>query len=77
MNPAFNLKVLQSFVPIFNEKIHILLENMENEVQNTYFDILPYMTECTLNMVTGKFLYPSQLDISKRQVTTDLTKTSV
>lgn len=53
MNPSFNLKILQSFVPIFNEKTKNMLEKLDKEVGNTNFDILPFMNVLTLDMVCG------------------------
>lgn len=55
MNPSFNSKILQSFVPIFNGKTKTMLEKLDNEAGNNNFDILPFMNECTLDMVCGKF----------------------
>lgn len=57
LNPSFNLKILQSFVPIFNNKTKIMLENLEKEAGNPNFDFAPYMHACTLDMVCGKFFY--------------------
>ncbi|XP_055299855.1 cytochrome P450 4g1-like [Sitodiplosis mosellana] len=52
MNPAFNLKTLQSFQPIFNEKIKILVENLDKQVGKSHFNLLPYMSGCTLDMIS-------------------------
>lgn len=54
MNPSFNLKILQSFVPIFNEKTKSMLDKLDKEAGNANFDILPFMNACTLDMVCGK-----------------------
>lgn len=54
MNPSFNSKILQSFVPIFNTKTNSMLKKLDTEVGNTNFDILPFMNACTLDMVCGK-----------------------
>lgn len=48
------MKILQSFVPIFNEKTNIMLEKLDQEVGNNYFDVSEYMFACTLDMVCGK-----------------------
>lgn len=55
LNPSFNLKILQSFVPIFNEKTNIMIENLDKEAGNPWFDIGAYMHACTLDMVCGEF----------------------
>lgn len=53
LNSTFNLKILQSFVPIFNDKTNIMLENLDNEAGNSNFDLSKYMHACTLDMVCG------------------------
>lgn len=54
MNPSFNLKILHSFVPIFNSKTKNMLMKLDKEAGNENFDILPFMNACTLDMVCGK-----------------------
>lgn len=54
MNPSFNPKILQSFVPIFNEKTQIMLDKLDKQAGNMNFDILPFMNAYTLDMVCGK-----------------------
>lgn len=54
LNPTFNLKILQSFVPIFNDKTNIMLENLDKEAGNPNFDLSQYMHACTLDMVCGE-----------------------
>lgn len=53
MNPCFNMKILQSFVPIFNEKTNLMLSKLDVEVNGGVIDISPYMFACTLDMVCG------------------------
>lgn len=60
MNPSFNSKILQSFIPIFNDKTKSMVNKLDTEAGNRNFDILPYMNGCTLDMVCGnltKFLF--------------------
>lgn len=68
INPAFNIKILQSFIAIFSAKADILLENLnkkikqpiyddakdESEGADSFFDILPYINACSLDMVSGE-----------------------
>lgn len=54
MNPSFNLKILQSFVPIFNEKTQYMLNQLDKQAGDACFDILPFMNSLTLDMVCGK-----------------------
>lgn len=53
LNPAFNMKILQSFIPIFNAKTNILLENLSKETNGRMFNVLTYMNSCTLDMISG------------------------
>lgn len=51
INPSFSLKILRSFLPIFNAKIKILVENLDSEVEKPHFDLFPYLSACTLDKV--------------------------
>lgn len=54
LNTTFNLKILQSFIPIFNEKVKCLVCNLEDKLNDDYFDITPMLHACSLEMVCGK-----------------------
>lgn len=54
LNTTFNLKILQSFIPIFCEKVKFLVRNLESKVDDDYFDITPMLHACSLEMVCGK-----------------------
>lgn len=56
LNPTFNLKILKSFVPIFNNQTNILRDILSNEEENRIFDIYKYMDRCTLDTVCRKDL---------------------
>ncbi|XP_031632678.1 uncharacterized protein LOC116346652 [Contarinia nasturtii] len=51
LNPMFNLKTLQSFIPIFNEKTKYLVKELEKEVGKSAFDIMTYAEDCTLDEI--------------------------
>ncbi|XP_055321750.1 cytochrome P450 4c3-like [Sitodiplosis mosellana] len=51
LNPTFNLKTLQSFIPIFNEKTKDFIDEVGKEVGNGAFDILPYASACTFHEI--------------------------
>lgn len=51
MNPTFNLKILQSFLPIFNDRTKHFVNSLGNEVDNLAFDVLPYAEICTLDSI--------------------------
>lgn len=57
MNTTFNSKILQSFVPIFNDKTKILLENLEKEVGECSFDVFKYTSNLTLDTICGEWKY--------------------
>lgn len=50
------MRILQSFIPIFNEKVQRLVRNLDPMVDKPLFDITPLMHTCTLEMVCGKFM---------------------
>ncbi|XP_055297855.1 cytochrome P450 4C1-like [Sitodiplosis mosellana] len=51
LNPMFNLKTLQSFIPIFNQKTRRLVKELEEMVGKPAFDIGPSMNTCTLDAI--------------------------
>jgi hypothetical protein len=46
---------LEDFMDIFNEQSAILVKKLENEVGRDSFNIFPYVTLCTLDIVCGEF----------------------
>lgn len=55
LNAAFNMKVLQSFVPIFHEKSIVLSEKLARNINGMPFDISDYMYACALDMVCCEY----------------------
>lgn len=55
LNSAFNIRILQSFFPVFNEKVTYLIRNIDRQVGEGTFDILKLLHSCTLDMVCCKF----------------------
>lgn len=51
LNPTFNNKILQSFIPIFNEKSQIFVDVLAQKVGNQAFDISKQVFACTLEMI--------------------------
>lgn len=57
-NPMFNLKILQSFIPIFNEKTKKFVEELEKEVGNQRgFDIKHHAFHSTLDAICSEYEY--------------------
>jgi cytochrome P450 len=54
LNPAFNAKILESFVPVFLEKSRILVEDLEQHVGKPSFDFMDMTTKCTLESTFGE-----------------------
>lgn len=54
INPMFNLKRLQAFLPILNEKSTTILTDLENEVGKSQFDVMEYTSTCTLSTLCSK-----------------------
>lgn len=49
--PAFNPKILQSFVEIFDKHSRILVKNLESEIDGEEFDVFKLISVCTLNTI--------------------------
>ena len=52
--PAFNPKILQSFIEIFEKHSTILSHDLAAQVNGNEFDVFKYVSACTLNIVCGK-----------------------
>lgn len=50
LTPAFHFKILDDFIDVFNEQSLILANKLDKEVNNS-FNIFPYVTLCTLDIV--------------------------
>ena len=55
LNPCFSLKILQSYLPIFNEQSEIMMKNMASKVGAGSFNFYEYMDACTLDMICREF----------------------
>lgn len=57
LNYSFNLKILQTFIPIFIENSQKLVDDLSVNVGKTkQFDMLTYTTKSALNMICGELL---------------------
>lgn len=55
LNPCFSLRILQSFMPIFNQEVKTMCERLKVQAQKGgTFDMYEYMDACTLDMVCRK-----------------------
>lgn len=51
INPCFNLKTLQSFIPIFYKKTMNLVDELKDHVERSGIDIMPYAAACSLDAI--------------------------
>ncbi|GFG37750.1 hypothetical protein Cfor_02942, partial [Coptotermes formosanus] len=51
ITPTFHFKILDSFVEVFSEKSEILISKLRKEVGSQGFDVYPYITKCTLDII--------------------------
>jgi cytochrome P450 family 4 len=51
LTPAFHFKILDDFIDIFHEQSIILGDKLEKELGNDKFNIFPYVTLCTLDII--------------------------
>lgn len=56
LNPCFSLRILQSFMPIFNKEVKTMVERLKLQAEKGgTFDMYEYMDACTLDMVCRKY----------------------
>lgn len=60
INPSFSVKILQSFLPIFNNKAKIMIKCLQKHVDGEEFDLYRSLSACTLEA-----LYLTSLGIEK------------
>lgn len=55
LTPAFHFKILEDFITVFNEQSRILVDLLKNEAatKGNNFNIFPYITRCTLDIICG------------------------
>lgn len=57
LNPSFNPKVLQSFVPIFNEKSFLLIEKLSDRIGESNVEMIEYMLGATMDMILYELIF--------------------
>ncbi|GAB0100688.1 Cytochrome P450 [Sergentomyia squamirostris] len=67
LNPCFTLKILQSFMPIFNTEVKTMVERLKKQADDGgKFDMYKYIDACTLDMVCQTTL-GTEMNIQKNE----------
>lgn len=53
LTPAFHFNVLQQFAAIFSQEADCLTRKLLDKTDEPYVNIVPYISEFTLNSITG------------------------
>ncbi|XP_049534103.1 cytochrome P450 4C1-like [Anopheles darlingi] len=55
LNPSFNVRILNSFIPVFIKCSNLLVSNLEKAIDQggKTVSVLPHISKCTLEMVCG------------------------
>lgn len=59
LTPAFHFKILEDFIDVFQEQSAIMVDKLKVESEKNSFNIFPYVTLCTLDIICGKYFYVS------------------
>ncbi|CAH0557342.1 unnamed protein product [Brassicogethes aeneus] len=51
LTPAFHFQILEQFVEVFESNGNIMVNRLKEEVDKNSFDIYPYITLCTLDII--------------------------
>ncbi|XP_035219657.1 cytochrome P450 4V2-like, partial [Stegodyphus dumicola] len=51
LQPAFHSRVLENFIPSFNEHSSVLVNKLKTTINKPWIDITPMMTACTLDIL--------------------------
>jgi hypothetical protein len=62
LTPAFHFKILEDFMEVFNEQSAILVKKMSAELDKDSFNLFPYVTLCTLDIICGMLFRWSHLE---------------
>lgn len=55
LNPAFSVPLLQTYVYSFENSVRVLIEKLKSEVGNSGFNVLPYLSLCSLDIICGNY----------------------
>jgi cytochrome P450 len=55
LTPAFHFKILEDFLPIFNEQSDVLVKVLREATDKEFIDIFDVIIPCTLDVICGMF----------------------
>uniref|UniRef100_A0A336K189 CSON006028 protein n=1 Tax=Culicoides sonorensis TaxID=179676 RepID=A0A336K189_CULSO len=67
LNPCFNPKLLQSFLPIFNQKSRVMADRLATKLGEDEFDIYTTIGRCTLDMICGTAMGWEDCDLQNHE----------
>jgi cytochrome P450 family 4 len=58
LTPAFHFKILEDFFHVFNEQSQVLIQKLSaiSTTEKDGFDIYPFISRCTLDIICGKLV---------------------
>jgi cytochrome P450 family 4 len=57
ISPAFNTKLLEEYMKVFNEKNKILVQKLEDEIGKGEFDVIEYIEPMNLDTICSEDVY--------------------
>ncbi|KAF4529620.1 hypothetical protein B566_EDAN016817, partial [Ephemera danica] len=51
LTPTFHFRILEDFIDVFREHSNLLVQCVARELNNTGFDLFPYITLCALDII--------------------------
>ena len=64
LTPTFHFRILEEFLHVFNEQSRVLVDLLDKKV-NQDFDIYPYITNCTLDIICGRLFFKKQQNLAE------------
>lgn len=52
--PVFHNKIVEEYLGVIAEQAHVLVKRLKERADGREFDVLKYITACTLDIVFGK-----------------------
>jgi cytochrome P450 len=68
LTPTFHFKILAGFHNVFNEHAKVLVSQLDKVADGRETNIFNYVTLCTLDVICGKSLIKTDLDLSCKVV---------